>query len=111
MTSKFPTLLALIAIPAAQVVWAQATAVPNVSIDPTTRTVTTSNFQVTWNTGVDTEAITALIWMAGSNVTDTYELDTCPDGGNSSMVRPAPCLRNRAGHHQLEFHKLFAIFG
>jgi hypothetical protein len=65
---------------------AQTTAVPNVSIDPATRTVTTANFQVTWNTGVDTEAITTLNWMGGSNVTDSYEVDTCgnlgPDGGN-----------------------------
>ena len=63
---------------------AQTTAVPNVSIDPATRTVTTANFQVTWNTGVDTEAITTLNWMGGSNVTDSYEVDTCGNLG--------PCL-------------------
>jgi len=44
-------------------------------IDPTTRTVTTSNFLVTRNTGVDTEAITTLEWMGGPSVTSTYEPD------------------------------------
>jgi hypothetical protein len=86
MPHKLTHFLALIAILAAPAAWAQPAAVPNLSIDPTTRTVTTSNFAVTWNTGADTEAITALNWMGGSNMTMTYELDTCgnagPDGGN-----------------------------
>jgi hypothetical protein len=59
------------AISAAQIAFAQVT------INPTTRTVTTSNFTVTWNTGVDTEAITALDWLGGPNVTGTSDLDTC----------------------------------
>ena len=69
--------LACIAIPAASIAQAQTAIVPNVSIDPTTRTVTTSNFQLTWNTSVDTEAITALSWMGGANLTSTLGLDTC----------------------------------
>jgi hypothetical protein len=47
------------------------------TIDSTTRTVTTSNFQVVWNTGTDTEAITTLNWKGGSNLTGTLGLDTC----------------------------------
>ena len=82
------TFLALLAIAAAPIALAQATGktpVPGVSIDFTNRTVTTSNFLLTWNTGADTEAITGLSWMGGSNLTTTYELDTCGnlgDGGN-----------------------------
>ena len=82
------TFLALIAIPTAPIALAQATGkipVPDVSIDAASRTVTTSNFFVIWNTGADTEAITGLSWMGGSNLTTTYELDTCGnlgDGGN-----------------------------
>jgi hypothetical protein len=49
-------------------------------IDPNTRTVTTSNFLVTWNTGVDTEAITTLDWMGNPNMTQTDELDACVSG-------------------------------
>jgi hypothetical protein len=62
------------------------TPVPDVSIDAASRTVKTSNFLVTWNTGVDTEAVTGLSWMGGSNFTNSYEVNTCgnagPDGGN-----------------------------
>src|ERR1700693_5703262 len=47
------------------------------SINPTNRTIKTSNFQVVWNTGVDTEAITGLSWMGGSNLTRSNELNTC----------------------------------
>jgi hypothetical protein len=85
MPHKLTHFLAMIAMLAAPPAWAQSAAVPNVSINPATRTVTTSNFAVTWNTGADTEAITALNWMAGSNLTTTYGLDTCGnlgDGGN-----------------------------
>jgi len=72
MTHKIvSSLLAVAAITAAPIAWAQVT------INPTTRTVTTSNFTVTWNTGVDTEAITALDWLGGSNLTGTTDLDTC----------------------------------
>lgn len=53
---------------------------PNVSIDTTSRTVTTSSFSVTWNSGVDTEAVTSLSWMGGSNLTNSNDLNTC---GNS----------------------------
>ncbi len=56
-------------------------------IDPTTRTVTTSNFLVTWNTGVDTEAITTLDWMGSPNVTSTYELDACGNTGEGGNVQ------------------------
>ena len=52
----------------------------DVTINPTDRTVTTSNFSVTWNTGVDTEAITSLSWMGGSNLTGSYAVNAC---GNS----------------------------
>jgi hypothetical protein len=53
---------------------------PGVSIDASSRTVTTSNFSVTWNSGVDTEAITSLIWMGGSNLTSSHDVDTCGNG-------------------------------
>jgi hypothetical protein len=70
----------------ASIALAQPAPAPTVSLDPTTRTVTTSNFQVTWNTGADTEAITTLNWKGASNLTGSYEVDTCgnagPDGGN-----------------------------
>ncbi len=56
-------------------------------IDPATRTVTTSNFLVTWNTGVDTEAITTLDWMGSPNVTSTYELDSCGNMGEGGNVQ------------------------
>ena|ERR1022692_553451 len=82
------TFLALIAIPTAPIALAQATGktpVPGVSIDFTNRTVTTSNFLLTWNTGADTEAITTLDWMGGSNLTGTLGLDTC--GGLRSSGR------------------------
>jgi hypothetical protein len=46
-------------------------------INSNNRTVTTSDFVVTWNTGTDTEAITSLTWMAGSNLTNTQGLGTC----------------------------------
>jgi hypothetical protein len=67
----------------------------NVSINATSRTVTTSNFAVTWNTGVDTEAITSLSWMGGSNLTRTLELDTCGNAGDveyfgNAWAPPAP---------------------
>lgn len=55
-------------------------------INPGARTVTTSNFLVTWNTGVDSEAITNLIWRGGQNLTSTYELDTCGSTGRGGNV-------------------------
>jgi Big-like domain-containing protein len=54
------------------------------TIDPTTRTVTTTNFSVTWNTGTDTEAITTINWMGGQNLTNNQGIDTCwPDAPGS----------------------------
>ncbi|MGO8794334.1 MAG: Ig-like domain repeat protein [Candidatus Sulfotelmatobacter sp.] len=47
------------------------------TINPTTRTVTTTNFVVVWNTGNDVEAITTLDWAGGANVTNSWALDTC----------------------------------
>ncbi len=46
-------------------------------INPTNRTVTTSNFFVAWNTGKDVEAITTLKWAGGQNMTGSGALDTC----------------------------------
>jgi hypothetical protein len=54
--------------------------VPGLSIDATSPTVTTRSFSVTWNSGVDTEAVTSLSWMGGLNLTNSNELNTC---GNS----------------------------
>jgi len=67
---------AAIEILAGQPVRAQS----DVTINPTDRTVTTSNFTVTWNTGVDTEAITSLSWMGGSNLTGSLAVNTCGNG-------------------------------
>lgn len=67
---------------------------PKVSIDAAGRNVTTSNFSVTWNTGVDTEAITSPTWMGGSNSTTPYEVNTCDSGGDeyfgNSWAPPDP---------------------
>ncbi|MGD0162521.1 MAG: Ig-like domain-containing protein [Candidatus Sulfotelmatobacter sp.] len=46
-------------------------------INPTTRTVTTTNFSVTWSTTNDTEAITTIDWMGGQNLTNTQGIGTC----------------------------------
>jgi hypothetical protein len=70
--------LASIAIQAVSIGLAQT----NVSIDTASRTVTTNNFVVTWNTGVDTEAVTSLAWMGGSNLVSYNELNTCGDVNN-----------------------------
>jgi len=76
MTYRLTFLISMaMAIPFASISVAQ-------TIDAATRTVTTANFQVTWNSGVDTEAITSLIWMGGPNLTATYLLDTCSQGDN-----------------------------
>ena len=66
--------LVLVGVVAAPAALAQAHAV---TIDPTTRTVTTSTFAIKWNTGVDTEAITSLSWMGGSNLTNSNAVNTC----------------------------------
>ncbi len=47
------------------------------TINPTTRTVTTTNFSVVWNTGNDTEAITTINWMGGQNLTNNQGIGTC----------------------------------
>ncbi len=47
------------------------------TINPTTRTVTTTNFSVTWSTSNDTEAITTINWMGGQNLTNTQGIGTC----------------------------------
>ncbi|MGA3043593.1 MAG: choice-of-anchor D domain-containing protein [Bryobacteraceae bacterium] len=66
------------------------------TVDATSRTVTTSSFSVTWNTNVDTEAVTALSWMGGPNLTSSFELNTCGNGDNdveysgNSWAPPAP---------------------
>jgi hypothetical protein len=53
-------------------------------INSNNRTVTTSSFVVTWNTGTDTEAITSITWMGGSNLTNNQGIDTCwPDAPGS----------------------------
>lgn len=67
-----------IAIQAVSITLAQT----NESIDTASRTVTTSNFVITWNTGVDTEAVTSLSWKGGSNLVGYNELNTCGDAGN-----------------------------
>jgi hypothetical protein len=51
------------------------------SIDATARTIATSSFVVAWNTGADTEAITALKWKGGSNTTGTLGVDACSGAG------------------------------
>jgi hypothetical protein len=76
--------LAMVAIPAAA---QQPGDKPNVGIDPAARTVTTSDFPATWNTGVDTEAITSLDWRGGANVTSTYELNTCGNIGEGGNIQ------------------------
>jgi len=48
-----------------------------VVIDPNSRTVTTSNFFVAWDTGRDTEAITSISWRGGQDLTGTTGVDTC----------------------------------
>ena len=48
-----------------------------VVINSNSRTVTTSNFVVAWNTGNDTEAITSFIWGGGQNLTSTEYVGTC----------------------------------
>jgi hypothetical protein len=47
------------------------------TINSTTRTVTTTNFSVTWSTSNDTEAITSISWMGGENLTNTQGIGTC----------------------------------
>ncbi len=47
------------------------------TINPTTRTVTTTNFSVTWSTSNDTEAITNINWMGGQNLTNNQGIGTC----------------------------------
>ena len=81
--------LAVIHLLAASAALAQATGAtvqavpgPEMSIDAAHRTVTTSSFSITWNTGVDTEAITTLDWMGGSNLTNSNDLNTCGDSNN-----------------------------
>lgn len=64
---------------------AAAQAASAVSIDPATRTVTTSNFTVTWNTGADTEAITSLSWKGGANLTGSYGINACGFGGDGDV--------------------------
>ena len=54
--------------------------VPGLSIDATSPTVTTRSFSVTWNSGVDTEAVTSLSWMGGSNLTGSLAVNTCGNG-------------------------------
>lgn len=47
------------------------------TINPTTRTVITTNFSVTWSTSNDTEAITNITWLGGSNLTNDQGIGTC----------------------------------
>ena len=69
---------------------------PDAAIDVPTRTLTNSNFQVVWNTGArDSEAITKLNWMGGSNMTGALNVDAvCGDGNvayfGNSLAPPDP---------------------
>jgi hypothetical protein len=68
---------------------------PDATIDVPTRTITNSNFQVVWNTGADSEAITKLNWMGGSNMTGALNVDACGGDGNvayfgNSLAPPDP---------------------
>jgi hypothetical protein len=47
------------------------------TINSTTRTVTTTNFSVTWSTSSDTEAITNINWLGGQNLTNNQGIGTC----------------------------------
>lgn len=75
-----------VAVPLMVVAAAMAQSVPPAAIDAAARTITTNNFLVAWNTGVDTEAITTLEWKGGSNLTGTLGLDSCGGVGLSGNV-------------------------
>jgi hypothetical protein len=55
------------------------------TIDPTNRTVTTTNFFVGWSTTNDTEAIITIEWMGGQNLTSTEAIGTCDPGAPGAV--------------------------
>jgi hypothetical protein len=92
-------LIAIAAVPTALAQTKGKIPASNVSIDATSRTVTTSNFAITWNSGVDTEAVTSLIWKGGSNLRVrlvwTRAAAVFPAASHTSVIATRHQIRNR----------------